>query len=104
MINPGLSDRVVLVTGANSGIGAATALAFAGQGAVVAVHYLGSAAGPPPRVKYEHDAPGRPAAETVVRRIAEAGGRAAAFAVPTRCDVSRSFSAQTYSSRSESGA
>jgi len=80
MMNTGLADRVVLVTGANSGIGAATALAFADQGAVVAVHYLQAAPPPPPGVKYEHDAPGRPAAEALVRRIMETGGRAAAFA------------------------
>lgn len=33
MIDTGLKDKVVIVTGANHGIGAATALAFAGEGA-----------------------------------------------------------------------
>lgn len=35
MINPNLRDKVVLITGANHGIGAATAQAFAVQGAKV---------------------------------------------------------------------
>jgi 3-oxoacyl-[acyl-carrier protein] reductase len=39
MIDPGLSGKVVLITGANHGIGAATARAFASQGAQVAITY-----------------------------------------------------------------
>ena len=42
MIDPGLEDKIVLVTGGNNprGIGAATARAFAAQGAAVFIHYL----------------------------------------------------------------
>ncbi len=40
MIDTGLENKVVLVTGANHGIGAAVAVAFAEQGAKVFIHYL----------------------------------------------------------------
>ena len=80
MIDTGLSERVVLVTGANSGIGAVTATAFARQGARVAVHFLEGAPPPPPPVHYEHEVLGRPAADALVARLRSAGGVAAAFA------------------------
>ena len=53
------ADKVVLITGAASGIGKATAEAFAGDGAHVVVADLNQAGG-----------------EAVVERIAAAGGKA----------------------------
>ena len=40
MINTGLNGKTVIVTGANHGIGAATAIAFAREGAMVLITYL----------------------------------------------------------------
>lgn len=57
---PDLAGKLVLVTGASTGIGAAVARAFGLQGAKVAVHYNQS----------------RAEAEALVRDIAEAGGSA----------------------------
>lgn len=58
-----LADKVVLITGASTGIGAAAALAFANAGSRVVVHYNAS----------------RDAAEAVVKRARDAGARADAI-------------------------
>jgi 3-oxoacyl-[acyl-carrier protein] reductase len=62
MIDPRLSDKVVLLTGGNHGIGAATVRAFGAQEAAVFLNYLGT-----------------PPADAVVRSVREAGGRADAW-------------------------
>lgn len=71
MIDPGLSGRVALVTGANHGIGAATARSLAAAGCPVFVQFL----------RYRPvDAPGAEQrmqdAEAVVSAIRSTGGRA----------------------------
>ncbi|MHB1783363.1 MAG: SDR family NAD(P)-dependent oxidoreductase [Acidimicrobiales bacterium] len=80
-----LTSRVAIVTGANQGIGAATAVALAAAGADVGVSYL--------RLQVPDDDPGRPAAyaeararngSAVVRAIEAAGRRA----VPVEADLS----------------
>lgn len=81
MVDPGLNGRCILVTGGNSGIGAATALAFAAPGARVVVHYLEQQdLGAGANVRVEHTVLGRQAADAVVRQILAAGGEAAAVA------------------------
>ncbi|HEY6864244.1 MAG TPA: SDR family oxidoreductase [Burkholderiales bacterium] len=70
-------DKVVLITGAGRGIGAATATLAARRGWAVCVNYLKN----------------RDAAEAVVRDIEKAGGRAVAIAadVSSETDVVRLF-------------
>jgi NAD(P)-dependent dehydrogenase (short-subunit alcohol dehydrogenase family) len=62
-MNTNMDGKRVLVTGAGTGIGRGIALAFAAEGAAVAVHYSRSSAG----------------AEAVVEEIVSGGGKAAAF-------------------------
>ena len=60
---PDLAGKRVLITGASTGIGAAVALAFAGQGARLALHYNASGE----------------AMETVAKAIRDSGGTATLF-------------------------
>ncbi|HEX3136346.1 MAG TPA: SDR family NAD(P)-dependent oxidoreductase, partial [Casimicrobiaceae bacterium] len=60
MMATDLKNKVVLITGASTGIGAAAARAFAEQGSKVAVHYNAS----------------KEAAEKVAREVKSAGGEA----------------------------
>ena len=82
MIDTGLKDRTVLITGANHGIGAATAMAFARQGAHVFITYK--------RLLYEGSTPSGPGEalyrtmqakgpEDVVEAASRVGVRVAAF-------------------------
>jgi len=70
-----LTGKVALVTGASTGIGHATAVALAEQGAVVAINYNRNEAG----------------AEEARRKIVESGGRA----ITIQADVTRSSDVRT---------
>ena len=89
MIDPGLEGKVAVVTGANHGIGAATAKALAAQGVKVFMSYYlpycrysekeleeARRAGVGGRVLYEANQQQSP--DVVLRDIASRGGRAAA--------------------------
>ncbi len=81
MIDPGLEGRVVLVTGANSGIGLETVRKFAALGARVAIHYLESATPlADSAVSVQHEVPGRKAAEELLDEVRGMGSEAAIVA------------------------
>jgi 3-oxoacyl-[acyl-carrier protein] reductase len=78
VLDPGLNGRVALVTGANQGIGAATARALAAQGVAVLLTYLrldpGEHAGEAYPAEYGQQRAAT--AEQVVRQIRDDGGTA----------------------------
>ena len=84
MTDTGLTGRVVLVTGGNHGIGAATAKAFASEGALVFVQYLRVPAETSATSRGDPTEPGEAlyqaqravSADAVVEEIRAAGGRA----------------------------
>jgi 3-oxoacyl-[acyl-carrier protein] reductase len=79
MLELGLEGRVALVTGANHGIGAATAIALAAQGvAVVAAYHRLTPVG-----DGRYDDPRSADADSVVAAVDAAGGRA----VSVECDL-----------------
>jgi len=68
-----LSNRTVLVTGANNGIGAAIVLAFARYGARIGLHFLEHLPGAVPGVQIGHTLDGRAGAKTVSAKAAPSG-------------------------------
>jgi 3-oxoacyl-[acyl-carrier protein] reductase len=77
MIDPRLEGRVLLVTGGNSGIGSEVVRRFAGQGALVAIHYLEAAVEvADPEISVEHEVPGRQAAEALLHEVRDLGSEA----------------------------
>lgn len=78
VINPQLNGKNVLLTGANSGIGAACAYAFAQQGAAVIIHYLDHE--PQSDGHMGHSVKGKQAAMEIVDQITGSGGSAVAIA------------------------
>jgi 3-oxoacyl-[acyl-carrier protein] reductase len=81
MPEPRLQDHVAVVTGANHGIGAATAEALAAGGAAVVLSYLRLAGEPNPvrLLPSAYAEARRGNADAIVRKIEAAGGRAVAM-------------------------
>ncbi len=91
MIDTGLKNKVVIVTGANHGMGAAMAVAFAKEGAKVCVHYFRAGAEAHGDMSEEEKnkatVPGRAyyykmqskSADDVIRTIRDSGGQCMAL-------------------------
>lgn len=82
MIDTGLAQRIVLVTGGSGGIGRAISRAFAAEGARVAVHHYIPEEESPPGRRWEHATPPPEAAEELARELGEAVAVAADLAAP----------------------
>lgn len=77
VIYPELQNKVVLITGANSGIGSAIAKAFGRQKASVLIHYFNSSNSKNTHpVNVEHSITGRSVAESVAKAVKKEGGKA----------------------------
>ncbi|MEU8350340.1 SDR family oxidoreductase [Streptomyces sp. NPDC048845] len=72
MLNTGLDQRVVLVTGGSGGIGRAISRAFAAQGAGVAVHYYATETAAPGNRRWEHRTPSAESAHAFAAELGRA--------------------------------
>ncbi|WP_405438312.1 SDR family NAD(P)-dependent oxidoreductase [Streptomyces anulatus] len=86
MIDTGLAQKIVLVTGGSTGIGRAISRAFATEGARVAVHYYVPEQASPPGRRWEHATPAAEAAADLARELGDAITVAADLSSPDAAD------------------